>query len=70
MPHSKRIPKPKRHKRSNRLSSLVKKMSEVISLRERVAQAELAARIPPEAIDEQAPETRHNGRHARATGPT
>jgi hypothetical protein len=55
MPHSKRIPKPKRHKRSNRLSSLVKKMSEVISLRERVAQAELAARIPPEAIDEQAP---------------
>ena len=56
MPVSKRIPRPKQHKHSSRLGTLVKKMSEVISLRERVAQAELAARIA-RAIEEQAPET-------------
>jgi hypothetical protein len=54
MPRSKRIPKSKQDKYSIRLNSLVKKMSEVISLRERVAQAELIAGIP-RAIDEQNP---------------
>jgi hypothetical protein len=56
MPLSKRIPKSRQHKHSSRLGTLVKKMSEVISLRERVAQAELAARIA-RRIEEQAPET-------------
>jgi hypothetical protein len=45
MPLSKRIPRPKQHRHSNKLGTLVKKMSEVISLRERVAQAELVGRI-------------------------
>jgi hypothetical protein len=56
MPLSKRIPKSRQHKHSSRLGTLVKKMSEVISLRERVAQAELAARIA-RRIEEPAPET-------------
>jgi hypothetical protein len=72
MPLSKRILKSQQHKHSSsdlapigarsvrapRLGTLVRKMSQVISLRERVAQAELAGRIA-RRIEEQAaaPET-------------
>jgi hypothetical protein len=63
MPLLKRIPRPMRRRHSNKLGTLVKKMSEVISLRERVAQAELVGRIA-RPIEGQAPETDFPGKSA------
>jgi hypothetical protein len=66
MPGSYRVPRSKRHESISR-SSLVEEMSELISLRERVAQAELAAPDPFNSFNEKVPADgrRNNKRSAR-----
>jgi hypothetical protein len=53
MPGSHKVPKSKRRQSIGR-DSLFERLSELISLRERVAQAELAAAEPLNAIHEEA----------------